>query len=50
MEVSVKRGGPERGGELLDERAHGREVAAAREVADDGRERAVGGVERAAVY
>jgi len=47
-EVSVERGGPERGGELLDESAHGGEVAAAREVPDDGRERAVGGVERAA--
>uniref|UniRef100_A0A0A9GIA8 Uncharacterized protein n=1 Tax=Arundo donax TaxID=35708 RepID=A0A0A9GIA8_ARUDO len=49
VEVGVERGGPERGGKLLDERAHGGEVAAAGEVADNDRKRAVGGVERAAV-
>lgn len=48
LEIGVERGGPESGWKLLDERAHGGEVAAAGEVANDGRERAVGGVERAA--
>jgi hypothetical protein len=48
LKIGVERGGPESGGELLDERAHGGEVTAASEVANDGRERAVGGVERAA--
>jgi hypothetical protein len=49
VEVDIQRGKPKRGGELPDECAHGGEVAAAGEVADDDLERAVGGVERAAV-
>lgn len=47
-EVRVERVVPQRGGELLDERAHRGEVAAAGEMPHDGRERGVGGVERAA--
>ena len=48
LEIGIERGGPESGGKLLDKRAHGGEVAATSEVANDGRECAVGGVERAA--
>jgi hypothetical protein len=47
-DVGLERGGPERGRELLEKGADGGEVAAAGEVADDERERAVGRVERAA--